>query len=630
MEVKPSVTYSFGPYVLDRSEWRLCRGEDVVDLPPKAFAVLLFLVERAGTLVLKDEILSAIWKDTFVEEGNVAFYVAALRRALADPPGATYIETVKTRGYRFVVPVVTSGSEALEVKPANPVLPSSPEAPAVESQSTPRFRIRPRFWALIAVAFAAVLVFAWLALSRNRETIGSIVVVPFLAIAPAADQAYLESGLAEAIAMRLSAMTALRVPPLAAVRQNEDPFEAGRRLGTRAVLTGTVQKTADRLLVSAQLTSVSEGKQLGSWSFDTTPGEILKVEKEIAERIAVRVGTDLTEADRGRFASRDTPSGEAYDLFLQAREQWKVRTPHSLKRAIELYEKAINIDPKFARAYAGLADCYNLTMSGLSAEVRYPLARKNAEKAVALDPESVEGHTSLAFIRYKFEWRWRDADAEFKRAIALNPQYALAHHWYGEFVGLMGRQDEAIAELKRARELDPQSLAIIVDLTLPLEREKRLAEARAVLDSGLQIDPNWPAFHIRMSEILKMEGRERESAESLWRSMILRGVPTGEIDELRAGFAKGGTQGMIRAQIRQYLSQEIKPTSPASFIIATNLSFLYGRLGERDEAFRWLEKAIVRREDAVIHLLTNPAYDSLRNDPRFDAILKRLELKESS
>ncbi|MBI4475461.1 MAG: tetratricopeptide repeat protein, partial [Acidobacteria bacterium] len=197
-------------------------------------------------------------------------------------------------------------------------------------------------------------------------------------------------------------------------------------------------------------------------------------------------------------------------------------------------------------------------------------------------------------------------DGEFKRAIALDPRYALAHHWYGEFLGLMGRQEEAVRELKQAMELDPYSLAIRNDLTLPLVRLNRIDEARTILDAGLKIDPNWYGFHMRMAEIFELEGRDRESVESTWRTMILRGVPFEEIEELRKAFEKGGMKEMARAQVQQLLKQEVTPTSPASFLIATFLSFGYGRLGEKEEAFRWIETAIERREDAVIHLLTNP------------------------
>jgi len=278
------------------------------------------------------------------------------------------------------------------------------------------------------------------------------------------------------------------------------------------------------------------------------------------------------------------------------------------------------------RAYAGLANCYNLAWSGIPAKLRYPLAKLNAEKAIALDPESAEAHTSLAFLRYKFEWRWQDAEAEFQRAIALDPRDALARHWHGEFLKLMGHADQGVEELRRALELDPPSLPIRNDLASALTIARRFDEARDVLESGRKIDPNWIAYPQRMAEVLAMEHRDRESAESLWRGLALAGAPLSDVDELRAAFDKGGRAAMIHAQIRQLQRLHPDTDTPASYFAATNLSLLYGELGDRDEAFRWIDVAIDRHEDAPIHLLTNPAYGSLRDDPRYAERLKRVGL----
>lgn len=620
----------FGPYVLEKAQWRLRRAGEVVALPPKALALLVLLVDRAGQLVTKEEILQSLWHGTFVEEGNVAFYVAMLRKTLADPPGATYIETIKTRGYRFVMPVVVRAETP--APPPAPLLlpPAATEARAAEAatavppatRSSRPSSLRPGvIGAAVAIGLASM---AWVAFGRVSDPpVRSIVVMPFDAIAPAADQAYLEAGMAEAITMRLGNLPDLRVPPLAAVRADEGPFEAGQRLGTDAVLTGSVQSSGARLLVSAQLLRVTNGSRIWSWTFDTTPGEILDVQNEIAERLAARLGRELTAAEHARVIRRDTSSGEAYDLFMQARQHWRLRSPHSVQQAIPLYERAIALDPGFARAYAGLADCYNLSMSGLPPAVRYPRAKANAEKALSLDPSSAEARTSLAFLRYKFEWNWREADAEFRRAIALDPRYALAHHWYGEFLSLMGHTDQGIASLQRALELEPQSLAIRVDLVAPLLKANRAAEARALMESGLAIDPTWPSLWTKMADIHAAEGRMAESAESTWRWLILRAVPMSEVDDLRKAFADGGRDGMLRAQIRQWKAQDIAPTSRASFGLASLISFNYGLLGDREETLRWIDIALQRREDAVLHLKMHPAYDGIRGDPRFVQVLER-------
>jgi DNA-binding winged helix-turn-helix (wHTH) protein/Tfp pilus assembly protein PilF len=515
--LQTDVAYEFGPYLLEPAQWRLRHGDRVVPLPPKALSLLLVLVEKHGALVAKDEVLAKVWAGTFVEEGNVAFYVAMLRKLLSEPAGATYIETIKTRGYRFVVPVV--------VRPTGQITAQEPLSVQGDGTDgvTPPVALPGRRFGLAAFAATALLVATVAAgvllASFRRESIDPVVGVPFHAIAPAGEP-----------------------------------------------------------------------------------------------------------RDGARVTRRETVSGEAYDLFLQGRERWRTRTPESVKQAIELYEKAIAIDPQFSRAYAGLADCYNIAMSGLPPNYRYPRARENVEKAIALDPDSAEAHTSLAFMRYKFEWRWQDADDEFRLAIKLNPRYQLAHHWYGEFLGLMDRTDEAMAELNTALELDPLSLAVRADMVPPLLRARRFAEARRVLETGLQIDRNWYGFPLMRAEVLAVEGRDRESAEQTWRAMTLRGVPGGEIDELRTAFDHGGMREMIRAQIRQLLRQDGAQRSSASLFTAQSLSFAYARLGEREEALRWLEISIARREDAPLHMLTNWAYDSIRDDPRFVRILERLNL----
>jgi DNA-binding winged helix-turn-helix (wHTH) protein len=490
-------SFAFGPYVLERAEWRLRRGDDVVPLPPKALSLLFLLVQRAGSLVTREEILAIVWQGTHVESGNVAFYIAMLRKALSEPPDTTYIETVKTKGYRFVAPVVR------------------PEP-------------------------------VWMAREQSHPP-------------------------AVTTDVALGADTVASAPPVSA--------RAGHH---RAAL----------LLLAATLT--------------------------------LATGIAWMSAPR---TPPTTANGEAFALVVQAREQWKRRTPHSVQQAIALYERAIAIEPQFVPAYAGLADCYNLAMSGQPPALRYALAKANAEKAVALDPQSAAARTSLAFMRYKFEWRWRDAEAEFQRAIALDPRYALARHWYGELLGLMGRFDEGIAELEHALELDPTSLAIRSDLASTLLRARRFSDAKAALEGGLAIDPNWYQFPMRMEDIFAAERRDRDSAEATWRGMTLRGVPLRDVDELRAAFDTGGMPAMIRAQIQQYLRQDAG-VSATSFA-AMHLSFLYARLGEHAEALRWLETSIERREDAPLHMLTHPAYDSLRDVPRFREMLARLELSQA-
>ena len=500
--------FEWAGWTFEPAEWRLTgAATGQLSLPNRTLDLLALLLERAPSLVTKDEILAAVWPDSVVEEGNIAFHIAMLRKAL-DAGNNSCFETVRGRGYRFVAPV----TRRAPIDTTAP-LPDAPSEPAASADAT------------------------------EAET-------------------------------AIAAPVAARKPPSPVV-----------------------------LFVSA-LTLVGLTAGVG-WFWWSSNGR-------------------QSRAAQGEARTGRSVNPEAYDLSLQARELWRQRSPHSIQQAIALYERVIAMDPQFARAYAGLADCYNLTMSGLPPEVRYPRALENAEKAVALDPDGPAGHTSLAFLRYKFEWRWKDADAEFSRAVALDPQYALAHHWYGEFLGIMGRYDEGIRHLRRAVELEPQTLAIQSDLVTPLLRAGRVAEARAVVEAAAAINPNWPFIPYRMAEVLRAEGREREAVESHWRWMLLSGASLEAVDRLRAAYDAGGLAGMTRLEIAGYL--DVEAATPGAWMNATNLARAYARLGERAAALRWNSIALDRREDAAIGMLTASDYDSLREDPEFTRQLARIGL----
>jgi len=496
--------FEWDGWVFDPAEWRLTSGvTGVVSLPNKSLELLALLLERAPGLVAKDDILSTVWRDAVVEEGNIAFHIAMLRRALDRPGGKSCIETVRGRGYRFIDPVTLQASAAEQPTAA-------PEPPRVETIEEP-----------------------------------------------------------------------LLSPPV-----------------------------------------VVELPSPGRWR----PAHVVPV-------VVIALGAGFmgfvaqaTPPASSRAAASAAPvDPEVLALTLRARESWRLRTPPSVQQAVALYEQAIALDPSFPLAYAGLADCYNLTMSGLPTGVRATRAIANAERALALDPGLAEAHTALAFARYKFAWKWKEAEEGFRRAIAADPSYALAHHWYGEMLAFLGRHGEAITHLKQAIALDPSSLAIKGDLVPPLLRAGRVAEARAVLQEAAAINPTFHWIPRRMSEVFAAEGRERESLEEEWRALILSGATLESIEELRAAYRAGGRRAVLRLEIARLEAGE-----PGRFAVpqqATFLSSRYARLGERDKALQWIGVALDRREDAALHLLTHPDYDSLRGDPEFNRMLERVGLK---
>ena len=231
------------------------------------------------------------------------------------------------------------------------------------------------------------------------------------------------------------------------------------------MLTGSLQREGDRLRVTAQLSRASDRRQIWAQQYDEKFTDIFAIEDAIAGRVATSLVTDISLRDRATLTRRETRNPDAYDLYLRARDQWALRTAATVRTSIRMYQQAIAIQADFALAYAGLADSYNLAVSGIAPLTRAPLAKAAAERALALDPLSAEAHTALAFQDYKFEWKWKEADREFRRAIELNPRYTLAHHWYGEFLKLLMRHDESIREFRKAMELDPFSFPYITILS---------------------------------------------------------------------------------------------------------------------------------------------------------------------
>lgn len=617
-----SPTFEWAGWVFDPAEWRLTSdASGAVSLPNKSLDLLALLLERAPGLVSKDDILSTVWRGSVVEEGNIAFHIAMLRKTL-DARGATScIETVRGRGYRFIAPVTrrdpaAERPAAVRSQPPPAARAADPLAPPVAvtvPAAAPR-RWRPAHVVPVAGLASAATFMGWVALAAPQASIRDIAVLPVAAQGEGQSIA----GAADAIATGLARLAPLTAR-IAAAEPSESPAGAGRRLGVESVLRTTIDRSRTPWRVTAELARSHDGLRIWSWTFDV-PADASGAPEVIAARVTDGLGRHLgAEAAPG-----GTASAEARALSLRARERWRLRTPPSVQQAIALYERAIAIDPSFAPAYAGLADCYNLTMSGLPVSVRAVNAKANAERALALEPGLAEAQTSLAFYLYKFEWKWAEAEARFRRAIAANPSYAQAHHWYGEMLGLLGRYDEAITELRQAHALDPTSLAIIDDLAGPLLRSGRVAEAQAVVEQGAAINPMYHGIPKRRAEILAAEGRERESLEETWRAAVLTGATMESVEELRAAYRTGGLPAVLRIEIAR-----LEASGGERFAVQAQATFLasrYARLGDRDKALHWIGVAIDRREDIALHLPTYPEYDWLRGDPEFKRMLERVGL----
>jgi len=615
--------YEFGPFRLEPAEGRLMKGGVPVHVTPKALELLVALAKRPGRLVTKDELVAEVWPDTFVEEGNLAVNMTRLRQALNDDTGQTYVETVPKRGYRFVAAVREVGAEP----PAGP----APTPPA-DKAPTPETTKRPAVPKYVMVATAAIVVMTVLGatyVSRREVSppaagaVRSLVVTQFSSIAAATGQAHLEQGIPDAVTTRLASLRQLRVPPTAALRAGEDPFATAARLGVDAVLTGSVQRDGDQLRVTAQLSRAADRSQLWAGRFDQRFTDIFTVEDALAERIASSLITNLSSTERAALRRRETPNAAAYELYLKGRERWNRRTPESIRSAISLYQDAIGLDSGYALAYAGLADAYAITASGLPGLTRYPLARAAARKAIELDDRSAEAHNALAFVTYKSEWKWADAEREFKRAIELDPNLLLAHHWYAEMLGLIGRNDDAAAEFRRARELDPLSVAVRVDFARMLTRNGGAREALQLIEEGLAVDPAELRLYRERALALVAMGRHEEAVDNLFRYRTLAGTSAEDLALLKRARETGGVRG-YRLQEVEILRRQLKAGGTWPYGLATALALNYGALGDREATIEWLQRCADTLEDGVLGMKQGREYDFIRDDPRFQAIYRRV------
>ena len=610
------VAYEFGAFRLEPAEQRLLYGGEAIPLPHRAFDMLVYLVERSGHLVSKEELLEALWPGVFVEESNLSQNVFLLRRALTNgAPGREYIETVPRRGYRFTAPVREILAEPPAVEEVSPV--RSETAPSGD---------RPRSRRLLAVAAVLLAAAAGVALWRRRYPappiagVRSIAVLPLKNLDAAGIEDPLGLGIAEAVVSRLSRARSLVVRPLSSTRReaaaSPDGAATGARLRVDAVLEGTLQRSDRRVRATTELVRVSDGRVLWSDAFEEPESETFRLEDSVAERLASALGREIGLA-KSRDGNRPATSNpRAHEAYLRGRLFWNRRMASDLNRAVEELNVAVSEDPAYALAWSGLADAYVLL--GPSSEGAFARARQSAERALALDPDLAEAHASLGFTEFFSDWNFEGADRELREALRLDPGYATAHQWYGYWLAAAGRPDAAVAEMQRAMEIDPLSMVLAVDIGHILIYGERFEESAARLRHVMDVDPNFHAARVYLVYALVFAGRYDEAAAELRRlddwpdGLNARSISAwlearrGRADEARA---------LVPRLVEAAAAGEVGPDAVAG---------LYGALGDRDEAFAWLERALRQRRFYLVFLKTDPLFAPLRSDPRFTALVRRV------
>jgi len=624
--------YEFGTFRLDVAERLLSRDGERVPLPEKAFDTLCILVRRGNRLVRKDELLNEVWPDAIVEENNLDKNISLLRQVLGERDGkGKFIETVRGHGFRFVPEVREVGTEETYREPSGEEPPSPPSTLRVsEPRRTtvlvkPERRTRLLLLALIALSAAAgvVGIYFWRRSSANTTTTKIIAVLPFKSLVAAERDEALELGMADALISKLSEADEITVRPLSAVRRydspDQDSIAAGRQLNVEAVLDGSLQTSGDRIRVTARLVRVSDGKQLWASQLDEKYTDIFRVQDSISERVANALKIRLTNNDNRRH----TDKFEAYEFYMKGLLHALRLTRAETEKAVGYFQQAIELDRNYSLPYLGLARAYMAMAltSGLPSSQVIPKAKDAALRAVEIDPGNSEGYETLALISFWYEWDWQAAEKYCERALDLDPKNTEAHFAYAHLLSNSGRHEKALAEIKLARELDPLSLRNNAAEGQIFFFAKEYDNALDRLKKTIDLDPSFWLSHLFISRVYTEKGMHSEAVEEAKKAAELSGNSQSHAYRAYA-LARWGKF----SEARQVLNELLK-TSTETYVPPYNIALVYHALGERDRALDYLEKGFSERDVRMVFLKVEPYWDTLRSEPRFIDLIKRMNIE---
>lgn len=614
--------YSFGSYALDPSKRLVLRDGEKVPLTPKAFDVLCLLVEHGGAVVSKDRLLAAVWPDTMVEESNLAFQVSLVRKALGDrSEDPRYIATVPGQGYQFIAPVevVAPLSEVIIEERATASI-TMEEADDDSSRRLAPFAIASAIAVLILVAFLA---------HRSRQStpahgskaIRTLAVLPFKPLVAAERDEALELGMADAMIGRISRLRGIIVRPLTAVRRydslEQDALEAGRALGADAVLEGTIQRSGTRLRITARLLRVGDSVQLWEGQFDDQATEIFTLQDRLSSRIVEELSPELSPEERQRMVRHETESVEAYHAYsLAVLHLMRVRSDQ-FREAIRQFERAIDLDPSYAAAYAGLANC--LVTLPISSDApsagNFERGREAAEKAIALDAQNAEAYVALGTGMFWHAWDWQGAETALRRAIELDPNHAGAHLRLAHLLSNTGRHEEAMREARESLRVDPLSL-IANTLTAQFSLQAGdVPSAIAQLERTLAIDPDFWIARLNLGKAYEMQQHYDAALVEFRRARSSSGENLEPLASMGYVHAIRGDTATADAVLRELLA-----TAQRRHVPATKIALVYTGLGRLDEAFETLARGCEERDVGMTFLYVNPRWRRLAGDPRFEDI----------
>ncbi|HSK70199.1 MAG TPA: tetratricopeptide repeat protein [Pyrinomonadaceae bacterium] len=676
------IYYDFFDFRLDVKEQILLKNNEPVQLTHKAFQILLILVQNSGQITKKEDIFDELWSDSFVEEANLTQYIYILRKALGQTPdGQSFIETVPKKGYRFTLnpeqisvtketfvetPEITSAEignfphleidEDLELNDAKlqyfePGISYKENKDALNIDEADKLAAQTGFWEIVRqsllsrpllVILALILFFGVIGAAgvyyfqqkpepqANVFNIRSIAVLPFKAIGEEIDKEKFGLGMADAIIMKLSRLQQIVVRPTSAVfrytdRPAADAVSAGRELGVDAVLEGTTQSNGERVKVSVQLVRVADGKPLWAESFQEETSDIFSVQDSISAKVATALSLNLTKQQEQFLSERATTSTEAFEAYQLGIYFGNRRTKEDLLKAVEYFEQAIKIDPNFAQAYAGLADSYSVIAFYRYADVgeMKEKARIAAEKALSLNDSVAEAYVALAMVNVVEAESYAKAKELLERALTIAPYNASARHRYGWVLLANGKVEEAVREMRLAREYDPLSPAVNRALCNALILQRNFPEAVKQCEKSVEISLDTPNSRISLARAYFYNGRFPDALNQL-RIQISGGSPN-EVISARAKLAYYYAK-LGQTDEAEKIYDELKKRFDKDPARAPDLTLISFELGEKDEALVYFKRMLENRAaspDLRLYLTYEPEWDEIKADPQFAPLIPK-------
>jgi TolB-like protein/DNA-binding winged helix-turn-helix (wHTH) protein len=623
----------FGPFEMNLQSGELRKNGMRLRLSGQPFQVLAILVDQLGEVVTREELHSKLWPaDTFVDfDHGLNNAVARIREVLEDSSDSPrFVETVPRRGYRFIAPLATLGPSTVSppqsesaVKPSREI-PAASDAMLAASPARNSFASNKLLVAGLVVSTVLILGFALYrgspARRANPPAIKSLAVLPLENLSNDPEQNYFADGMTEELTTQLAQVGSVKVISRTSVMRfkgTKTPLsQIARELNVDAIVEGSVARAGDRVRISAQLIDASSDGHLWAHSYERDLREILALQAEVASAIATEVNGKLTPQQRSRIADIRPTNPDAYVAYLKGRYFIdNQRSEDGAKKSLEYSLQAVRIDPDWALGYSGLANSYVSAslLGALPPKQAMPQAKLAARKALQLDPNIDLAHVALANALMMFDFDFAAAGGEYQRAIALSPGSSEAHRSYATYLANMGRSEEAISEIKLAHQLDPLSFWVTRDVGRILYECRRYDQALEPLRQAAEMNPNSTVVYNWLSWAYDKKGMFPESVQMDLKHLAVGGVSQPKLSDLRRTFEKSGYDAYLRKRLLLKGS-------------AYDMAQINTRLGNGDEAFRWLNKSYEERSGWISKLIADPELDTIRSDPRFQELLRRAGL----